>query len=219
MNMNRNMKQHHQHHQQQEQLHMEIPDDSFSNQKQQLRTPSNNNNNTSTHRTAMVTPPTATTTATPTTTTSTSQAIDLVSHALLEDLQRQYLQTREKIEAFSYYGRGKVDQLEHALQQQQQDYEALQHEHETTVQTLQRVRTERDAAQRDLSRLTRKTLSLQTRVQELERVLAARASSTGTSCGAAWTEYLCAWDLPSSKGFREEEDCDDEITADTDTTE
>ncbi len=145
----------------------------------------------------------------------TSQAVDLVSHALLDDLQRQYLQTREKIEAFSYYGRGKIDQLENALQQQQQQYKELQHEHESTVQTLQRVRGERDAAQKDLSKLTRKTVSLQKRVQELER-LAARASAMA-SCGSAWTEYLCAWDIPSTKGFLEE-DCDDEITAETDST-
>lgn len=149
--------------------------------------------------------------------TSTSQAVDLVSHALLEDLQRQYLQTREKIEAFSHYGRGKMDQLEHALQQQQQQYEVLQHEHESTTNTLQRVRTERNAARRDLSKLTRKTVSLQKRVQELER-LAARASAA-SACGTGWTDYLCAWDLSSSKGFPEEEDCDDEITADTDSTE
>jgi DNA repair exonuclease SbcCD ATPase subunit len=147
---------------------------------------------------------------------NTSQAVDLVSHALLDDLQRQYLQTREKIEAFSYYGRGKIDQLENALQQQQQQYEELQHEHESTIQTLQRVRGERDAARKDLSKLTRKTVSLQKRVQELEQ-LAARASAMA-SCGSTWTEYLCAWDIPCSKGFPEE-DCDDEITAETDSTE
>ncbi|GAX18268.1 hypothetical protein FisN_20Lu040 [Fistulifera solaris] len=146
----------------------------------------------------------------------TSQAVDLVSHALLDDLQRQYLQTREKIEAFSYYGRGKIDQLENALQQQQQQYQELQHEHESTIQTLQRVRTERDAARKDLSKLTRKTVSLQKRVQELER-LVARASAMA-SCGSTWTEYLCAWDIPSSKEIPEE-DCDDEITAETDSTE
>ena len=158
----------------------------------------------------IVTPTAAAATAVPS-----SQAVDLVSHALLDDLQRQYLQTREKIEAFSYYNRGKMDQLENALQQHQQEYKVLQHEHESTVNTLQRVRTERDAARKDLSRLTRKTVSLQKRVQELELV-AARASGS-TSCGTAWTEYLCAWDLPSTKGFPEE-DCDDEITADTDST-
>lgn len=156
--------------------------------------------------------------------TSTSQAVDLVSQALLDDLQRNYLQTREKLEAFSYYGRNKMEQLEQALQRQNEQYEHLQQDHATALHTLKRVRAERDAARRDLSRLTRKTVALQKQVQRLE---AAARNASSAACGGV-SEYFCSWDqlaVPWSKGYPDdndhddEDDYDEEDTADTESTE
>lgn len=79
-----------------------------------------------------------------------SQAIDVVSQSLLDDLQRQYLQTRHKIEAFSYYGRNKIEQLERALQERHEQFKQSQQQHDSTLQTLQRVRDERDTARREV---------------------------------------------------------------------